>query len=201
MRVKETKDCALKRHMCERLKAARLARGYKTAKSFALAHGLKVSTYSLHEAGTRAMSFDVLEMYCELLNIPPGWLLNTQAIPVLDWSEILLFPASVDLSKKDWTVPDPELPPPSFGVVVQDDHMEPRYPRNTLLLIDLHEQPQDREFGLFADKKDNIVFRQLIEEDGTKYMRTLQGEFCNKITRDITILGKVVQAKFKPYHD
>lgn len=197
----------LKVQICERLKQARIARGFNTAKEFALTCGLKISTYSLHEAGTRAMSFDVIEHYCKLLGINPNWLLTGEGsdarpfmrdVPIIEWDEVLLFPDKVDLTQKIWTSSDTDLNPPSFAVKVKDESMEPRYPKGTLLLVDLAQKPLDREFALFALDKHNVCFKQLIELKGEWFMRSLNPDYPpQKMSTGIKILGKVVQAKFK----
>ncbi len=66
----------LKLEICKRLKEARICAGFNTAKEFAERNNIKVSTYTLHEAGTRAMSFEVIEIYSYLLKININWLLT-----------------------------------------------------------------------------------------------------------------------------
>jgi SOS-response transcriptional repressor LexA len=196
----------LKQHICARLKQLRIARGFPTAKAFALKHQLKVSTYTLHEAGTRSMSFAVIESYSQLLNVDKHWLLTgegesryikTQAVPILDWEEIPLFPDRVDLTKHAYTPSELDLPAPSFAVKVQDDSMEPRYPQGTVLLVDKHQMPTDHEYALFL-VDDKIVFQQYLNVEGKAYRRFLNRDMpLQKITQKVKILGKVVQAKIK----
>lgn len=203
--MKTPGEISLKQQLSERLKQARLAQGYATAKEFALKYNLKVSTYGLHEAGTRAMSFDVIEHYCELLAINPNWLLTgegadqrplTRDVPIIEWEEILHFPHKIDLSAKRWTSTDTDFSPPSFAVTVKEDSMEPRYPVGTLLLVDLAQKPNHRDFALFALDKHTVCFKQLVEVKGDMFMRALNPNYpLEKITKGVKILGKVVQAK------
>lgn len=203
--VKNRDDLSLKQQVCVRLKQLRIARGFTTAKAFALKHRLKVSTYSLHEAGTRAMSFQIIEHYCQLLNIDKDWLLTgegeahyvkAQAVPIIEWDEIALFPDKLDLINRSHTPLELELPAPSFAVKVQDDSMEPRYPRGALLFIDIYQIPGDREYALFSTPENTIVFKQHLEIDGKLFMRSLNAdEPPQKMTSKIKVLGKVVQAK------
>lgn len=199
-------DPPLKQQICERLKQARQAHGFNTAKAFALSNGLKISTYSLHEAGTRAMSFEIIEHYCKLLAINPKWLLTGQEpdvrsqrreVPIIEWCDILLFPDKVDLSQVLWTSSDAELNLPSFSLRVKDDAMEPRYPKDTLLLVDLSQRPQDRDFALFVLEDKTVCFKQLAQIKEEWFMRSLNPDYPSfKVTPAVTILGKVVQAKF-----
>lgn len=60
-----------------RLKLARVAAGYPTAKSFADALRVPQPTYALHEAGKRGLSRDVAVRYAQALgNCDPEWLLT-----------------------------------------------------------------------------------------------------------------------------
>lgn len=201
--VKNHQASSLKKQICVRLKQLRLERGYVTAKAFALRHRLKVSTYSLHEAGTRSMSFEIIEQYCALLNVEVEWLLTgddkariayAQTVPIIDWSEILLFPDKLELSHRSRTTSEINLPPPSFAVKVHDDSMEPRFPQGALLLVDVHQVPNDREFALYSIG-DQIVFKQYLHMDGKPHIRSLNHSAAQKVTQKMKILGKVVQAK------
>lgn len=58
-----------------RLRMARQAAGYKTARAFAMAHDIAQSTYSQYETGKRHFSVDVLAQFVESLHINPNWLL------------------------------------------------------------------------------------------------------------------------------
>lgn len=60
----------------ERLKNARKAAGYKSAKQFAQKNNIPPTTYSQHEASKRSLSIEVAKRYCEYLNINLCWLLT-----------------------------------------------------------------------------------------------------------------------------
>lgn len=205
--MKNREELSLKKQVCARLKQIRIARGFVTAKAFALKHHLKVSTYTLHEAGTRSMSLQVIEQYSVLLNVHKNWLLTgedeecyikTQAIPIIEWDEIPLFPNRLDLINRTFTPSEIDLPAPSFAVAVKDHSMEPRYPQHTLLLIDTHQTPVDREYALFLIDENTIAFKQYFYQDGKPFIRSLnENEPAQKLTSKIKILGKVVQAKIR----
>lgn len=58
----------------ERLRAAREARGFRSAAAFARANGLRLPGYSHHENGTRGMSLQVVQHYADLLDVDAAWL-------------------------------------------------------------------------------------------------------------------------------
>lgn len=63
--------------IAKRLKAARIAAGYKTAKEFADKNDIPQSTYQLHETGKRGLTnHRTLMRYAEALGVPPGWLVT-----------------------------------------------------------------------------------------------------------------------------
>lgn len=64
-----------------RLRAARKAAGYKSAKIFASQHGIAESTYSQHETGKRTLNADMLFQYSNIFGISPGWLLTGEGAP------------------------------------------------------------------------------------------------------------------------
>lgn len=60
-----------------RLKLARVAAGFRTAKAFSDKFGIPQSTYSVHEAGTRDILPDVAQDYSDKLgNCSAGWILT-----------------------------------------------------------------------------------------------------------------------------
>ena len=67
-----------------RLKAARQAANYSSARDFALAHNLHPNSYSKHESGEMAMAVDKALLYTQLLNISIQWLLTGNGKPTAD---------------------------------------------------------------------------------------------------------------------
>lgn len=63
-----------------RLSAARKVH-HDSARSFALANDLPVTTYSQHETGKRALSVSGLLEYGERLQVNPSWLLTGKGLP------------------------------------------------------------------------------------------------------------------------
>lgn len=65
----------------KRLKIARKANGFKTAKEFSEKYSIPTSTYNQHEGGKRTLSIENLINYAYMLNIDPTWLLTGQGNP------------------------------------------------------------------------------------------------------------------------
>ncbi len=63
-----------------RLKEARKAAGYKTAKEFAERNGIPQPTYAMHELGTRGLKQNRAIEYARLLNVTLEWLLTGNGI-------------------------------------------------------------------------------------------------------------------------
>jgi phage repressor protein C with HTH and peptisase S24 domain len=59
-----------------RLKAARVAAGYKTAKEFADKHGLPQPTYANHENDKRGLRRQTARYYADALDVTVEWLLD-----------------------------------------------------------------------------------------------------------------------------
>ncbi len=66
-----------------RLRAARRAANFRSARTFAFQNEIPESTYSQHETGKRALSPEMLLNYSQLLNVDPGWLLTGDGSPYL----------------------------------------------------------------------------------------------------------------------
>lgn len=78
---KEMKKNTLASQIGKRLRVARKAAGFKTAKSFALKYGIAAVTYSQHETGKRSLGIDVLIKYCNILNVKSNWLISGKGCP------------------------------------------------------------------------------------------------------------------------
>ncbi|MBN9287187.1 MAG: hypothetical protein BGO43_02100 [Gammaproteobacteria bacterium 39-13] len=204
MPLKETPN--LKSKICERLKLARTEAGFNTAKEFALLNNLKISTYNLHEAGTRSMALEIIEQYAQILKINVSWLLTgigpksssqVRSIAIIEWAEISTFPEKIDFETKQWTTSDIDLSPFSFALTIDNDAMEPRYPEGTIIIVDTKQKPKNKDFALILIKeKKTPLFKQLIQAEGDLYAKSLNPDYKPiRLTKSTEILGKVVQAK------
>lgn len=59
-----------------RIKQARIASGYRSARIFAKEFGIAESTYAQHESGKRKISLATLLDYCKLLGTNPAWVIT-----------------------------------------------------------------------------------------------------------------------------
>lgn len=62
--------------LAQRLKLARKGLGYRSARAFALQHGIPIQTYLNHESGKRGLSIPVALHYCSLMNLSFNWLIT-----------------------------------------------------------------------------------------------------------------------------
>jgi transcriptional regulator with XRE-family HTH domain len=64
-----------------RLKAARKAAGFKTAREFIEKHDIPKSTYSQHETGSRNPEDEFVKLYAKLFNVRYAWLKDGDGVP------------------------------------------------------------------------------------------------------------------------
>lgn len=64
-----------------RLRAARKAAGFSTAKSFLKRHKVPASTYSQHESGARTPDEETLKFYGKIFGVNINWLQNGEGQP------------------------------------------------------------------------------------------------------------------------
>ena len=88
------------KNTADRLRAARIAAGYRTAKAFAEKHGIPEATYSQHETGTRGLRLGVAKNYCTLLDINVNWLLTGNGATDVDTPPLNLI--KEDLSEEQF---------------------------------------------------------------------------------------------------
>jgi hypothetical protein len=69
------------KNVSKRLRIARLASGYNSAKEFTEKHSIPASTYSQHENGKRMLSVENIIHYSELTNVDPAWLMTGRGNP------------------------------------------------------------------------------------------------------------------------
>ncbi len=65
----------------KRLRMARIAAGYKTARAFCDKYNVPHSTYSLHETGRRNLKPKIAQQYADLLHVSVAWLLTGMGLP------------------------------------------------------------------------------------------------------------------------
>jgi SOS-response transcriptional repressor LexA len=132
-----------------RLKEARLKRGYESAKAAAEAMGVSVATYIQHENGTRGVPANRAEQYGKFFRVAPEWILYgnrpvLESVPLgpqlqvkgtvaagiwLEASEMLLDECETFTGRGDIKSPASER----YGLRVQGDSMNEIYPSGTIL--------------------------------------------------------------------
>ena len=60
----------------QRLRTARFAAGYRSARDFTTQFSIPESTFSQHETGARSIKIDQARQYCEYLRVDLSWLLT-----------------------------------------------------------------------------------------------------------------------------
>ena len=146
------------REIARRLREARLAAGFKTAKQFADTHRIPQPTYAMHEGGQRGLRRDVAATYARLLDVSVEWLLTgkpassvAQAVLrgyVGAGAEIHPFPDEGSLDVID-------APPgceQGEAYLVRGDSMTPVYQDGDVIFPDPIETPSE-----YLDGRDCIV--------------------------------------------
>lgn len=188
----------------DRLKAARIEAGYKSASDAARALGVVESTYAGHENGARALRPRTAEQYARKFRVRAGWLLHGEepksvARPRAGFAE----PESVfqlegrlrvlgRVAAGAWLEVDPVrgYDEPMFEVPVP---LDPRFPRGALfgLLVEgtsLNKLARegdilvclDTSAGFSLNDNDLVVIERLKEQDGTREVTAKRARFNGK---------------------
>lgn len=145
------------KNQAARLRQARIARGYKTQRSFSDALGIKQPTYHQHEAAKRRLDDETALIYAEKLDVDVGWIkfgegrgpdsvkepelaeISSPFVPVRllgvvqagVWSE---GPDIPDDDVETFVVPENPGYPKIFGLEVRGDSTNLIFPEGTLLV-------------------------------------------------------------------
>tara|TARA_R110000868_G_scaffold380784_4_gene647043 strand:- start:35004 stop:35651 length:648 start_codon:yes stop_codon:yes gene_type:complete len=96
-----------------------------------------------------------------------------------------------------WTSTDLHVSDESFAVRVKGDSMAPRFPEDTILVIDPEQASQDRDFVVSVlEDQNTAIFKQLLVDGEDRYLKSLNGEYRTiHLTGDYTIVGALMQAR------
>lgn len=123
-----------------------------------------------------------------------GW----TSIPLLSWEQVIHWPDQRDKLKVDvHEATEISVSENAFALRVKDTTMLPRFPENTLLIIDPKEQPSDRDFVIahIANQK-QAVFRQFLLNGDDTYLKPLNVDFnMTLLDKKSRLLGVMVQAR------
>jgi transcriptional regulator with XRE-family HTH domain len=87
-----------------RIRAARKAAGFKTAKSFLKKHKVPASTYSQHESGARTPDDQALKFYAKVFEVDLNWLKTGKGQPftkTTPFQQETLAEESIQLKRKE----------------------------------------------------------------------------------------------------
>lgn len=98
---------------------------------------------------------------------------TTKYIPIIKWQDIENQTPKKDIHEKV-IVGTNQISNKSFCVTMPDSSMEPLFPENSQLIFDESITPKDRCYVLVKlNNCDKIVFRQLLIDSDTKYIKSL----------------------------
>lgn len=130
--------------IAKRLRAARKAAGYKSAKDFANRQNMPASTYSQHETGKRSINAELIINYSSILKVDPSWMLTGNGDP---------FFGAIDQEKK--VIIEQE----SFSLSQQHSEKSGTY---KLIDTDLLKSVLFAVAPLLDDKSINLSYQELI---------------------------------------
>lgn len=131
-----------------RLREARLAAGYRTAKEFSDEHDYPQASYIQHELGSRSQ-YKMLQQYADDLGVSVAWLTceSRPLTPAVDRKEVVRITGAVQAGiwqdsvqwqeVEQWDVPlirlNENAPLPDFALEVRGTSMNLVYPEGTIL--------------------------------------------------------------------
>lgn len=93
-------------------------------------------------------------------------------IPMITWEQAGQIGNFDTKNAEKWTWTDVECGPRTFGLVIQDDSMSPRYEPGATVIFDPDHEPQHRSIVVFRWKeKGDVGCAQLLIEGPNKYMK------------------------------
>lgn len=194
-----------KQDIAGRLKASRIKAGYKTASDFCKKNSIAVSSYILHELGSRGIKIPVVEKYAKLLNISPAWLLSgdnayhfveTQIkYSVLSLKEAIQYEKNI-IESKQLTYNFELTGHKSIFIIHQTGNsMTPVFNHNATLFIDPTLYPiKDNSFVLVKVPQYELpIIRQLIQAKYKYFLTAINQEYPPiEENPNINIIGTVV---------
>lgn len=155
----------------DRLRLARLHKGFAHPTDAARAFGWVVSTYISHENGNRGMSIEAASRYANAFGVNVGWLLSGEnppkwsgkpvssgqlkpmrAIPRLNFAELsALKPDTLTdqlaaCAEKSIVAIDPALGTDVFELTLEDDSMAPDFKVGERIAVDPAQTPKPGDF-------------------------------------------------------
>ncbi len=119
-------------------------------------------------------------------------------LPILTWEQAILWPEKKsDVQVAEYTATDMEVGENAYVLRVKDTTMRPRFPEDTLIVVDPSLKPQDRDFAIVhIDSYQQALFRQVLVDGGDTYLKPLNADFKIILLSDrYKTLGVMVQAR------
>lgn len=123
-----------------------------------------------------------------------GW----TTIPLLNWEQVIHWPTKMATITAKTTVPtEVNVSQKAFALRVKDTTMLPRFPENTLLIIDPDQQATDRDFVIVhLSGQKQAIFRQVLFDGDNIYLKPLNPDFQIQLSdKKSQIIGVMVQAR------
>lgn len=123
-----------------------------------------------------------------------GW----TTLPLLSWEQAIHWLNNRDsITVEKYETTEVSVSENAYALRVKDTTMVPRFPENTLLIIDPIIQPSDRDYVIaHISNQKQAIFRQLLLDSDDTYLKPLNTDF--KITlldKESHLLGVMVQAR------
>lgn len=105
-------------------------------------------------------------------------------------------------SNREYIAIESTLPKNSFATLLNDSSMEPYFPKNSILILCPQSNIEDGTFVLVKlAKTHNIVFRQLITDGKSRYLKPLNPDLTafpiRLLDKDDIVLGKMIEFRYK----
>lgn len=163
----------------ERLRAARVAAGFKTTAEAARAFGWNYPTYAGHENGSRGLTRDNVRRYAKHFRVSPEWLLygtgeaTRKPVPLVGFigAGAEVFPFDDGGSLEEIEAP-PGCGPNAVAVKVTGESMMPRYLIGDVLIYEEHTSLRE------ADGEECVVALT----DGRVFVKTVHMEGGGLVT-------------------
>lgn len=125
-------------------------------------------------------------------------------LPLLSWEQAASYPDNFVPSEiTSFVSTESNVSEYAFAIRVEDNTMEPRFPKGSLLIIEPHIKAQDNDFAaVYVEGQSKIQFKQIMFDGDDIYLKPLNNDFeINRVSGSYHILGVMVQALTEFYQE
>lgn len=132
---------------------------------------------------------------------PIPWLDRVSKVPLLIWEQTIVWPLNQnEILHPELIFTDANVSTNAYALKINDDSMDPVFPKNTFLIADPNKQPKDRSYVIAKlSNLEKPIFRQLLIDAQDRYLKALSPDFDQYkmiyLNNNDNILSTVVQAK------